>query len=124
MNQKTTLLSTSALGLLAVVLGASGAHALKPLLSELGTEHAFELANRYQFYHTLALVGIGILMNFFPGKLLRYASLCLLIGTVLFSGSLYMLSLYKLGMFGPVTPVGGVFLIVGWALMFVGILKK
>lgn len=124
MNQKTTLLSASALGLLAVVLGASGAHALKPLLSELGTEHAFDLANRYQFYHTLALVGIGILMNSFPGKLLRYASLCLLIGTVLFSGSLYMLSLYKLGMFGPVTPVGGVFLIVGWALMFVGILKK
>lgn len=124
MNQKTTLLSASALGLLAVVLGASGAHALKPLLSELGTEHAFELANRYQFYHTLALVGIGILMNSFSSKLLRYASLCLLIGTVLFSGSLYMLSLYKLGMFGPVTPVGGVFLIGGWALMFVGILKK
>lgn len=124
MNQKTTLLTASVLGLLAVILGASGAHALKPLLTQLETEHAFELANRYQFYHTLALIGIGILMNSFPGKLLRYASLCLLIGTVLFSGSLYLLSLYKLGMFGPVTPVGGVFLIVGWALMFVGILKK
>lgn len=124
MNQKATLLSASVFGLLAVILGASGAHSLKPLLTQLGTTHAFELANRYQFYHALALLGTGILMNSFPGKLMRYASLCLLMGTVLFSGSLYMLSLYKLAMFGPVTPIGGVFLIAGWALMFTAIVKK
>ena len=124
MNQRTTLFSAAALGCLAVILGASGAHALKPMLTQLGSMSTFELANRYHFYHTLALLGCGILMNSFSVKLLRYSALCLLLGTVLFSGSLYALSFYKLSIIGPVTPLGGVFLILGWVLLFLGIAKK
>ncbi|HEY3402213.1 MAG TPA: DUF423 domain-containing protein [Ohtaekwangia sp.] len=124
MNQRTTLLSAAVLGCLAVILGASGAHALKPLLTQLGSASTFELANRYQFYHTLALLGCGTLMNTFSSKWLRYSALCLVIGTLLFSGSLYMLALYKLSVVGPVTPLGGVFLITGWVLLFMGMAKK
>jgi len=124
MNQRTTLLSATVLGGLAVVLGAFGAHALKPVLTQQGTLSTWELASRYQFYSTFALMASGVLMTSFPARVIRYGSLCFLIGTVLFSGSLYLLSLYKLSIFGPVTPIGGLFLIAGWILLLVGIAKK
>ena len=124
MNQRTTFLSAAALGALAVMLGAFGAHALKPILTQHGSLSTYELASRYQFYHTFALLAVGLLMNTYTAKALRYASLCFIIGTVLFSGSLYILSLYKLSVFGPVTPIGGVFLMAGWGLVAVGIAKK
>lgn len=124
MTSRTTLLTAAILGALAVILGASGAHSLKPMLEEMGSAHTFELANRYHFYHVLALMGTGILMNFYPGRSLQWAAMFFLLGVVFFSGSLYALSFVKLKLLGPFTPVGGAFFIVGWVFLVMGIWRK
>jgi len=124
MNQRSTLLAASVLGALAVSIGAFGAHALKPTLIQSGKLEVFELATRYQFYHTLGLLAIGILQQFIPDKKLSYAALFMLIGTVLFSGSLYLLCFVKLGPVGLITPIGGVFLILGWVFLLLSVAKK
>src|SRR6187549_1666120 len=124
MNQRTTLLTGATFGGLAVILGASGAHSLEPMLEASGKKEVFELATQYQFYHALALLITGILMNFYPDKKLRYTATCFTLGIILFSGSLYGLCFIKLGILGPITPIGGVFFITGWILMILGIVKK
>jgi uncharacterized membrane protein YgdD (TMEM256/DUF423 family) len=123
MTQRTTLLTAAFIGVLTVILGASGAHALKPTLVELGKLDTYELANRYQFYHVLALLATGILMNFYNGKRLGYAALFFLLGIVLFSGSLYGLCFIKLKVLGPLTPIGGVFFILGWVFLAASVWK-
>jgi uncharacterized membrane protein YgdD (TMEM256/DUF423 family) len=123
MNQKQTLLTGAILGTLGVALGAFGAHALKPLLTQHGRVETYELAVRYHFYHALALLITGLLMEKL-GKSLRWAALFLLIGVVLFSGSLYVFSLTNTAAFVMITPVGGVFMIAGWLAMSLAVLKK
>ncbi len=112
MNQRNTLIAASISGLLSVGLGAFGAHALKAILTATGRSETYELAVRYQFYHTLALLAVGILIEKFPK--LRTAALLFIIGIVIFSGSLYTLALTNQTMWGAVTPIGGMFLMVGW----------
>ena len=107
-----TLLIASTFGLLAVGLGAFGAHALKAVLTETGREETYELAVRSQFYHTLALLGIGILIEKFPK--LKIAALFFTVGIIIFSGSLYTLALTNQTLWGAVTPIGGIFLLAGW----------
>jgi len=124
MNQRYTILWGSALGLLAVTIGAFGAHALKAMLTANARLETYELAVRYQFYHALAMLLLGSLMNPYPSKLLQYAGLFFLIGTLLFSGSLYVLSFTGIGKLGAITPLGGVCFIVGWGLLFAGVYKK
>jgi len=124
MNQRATIVSGAILGCLAVMIGAFGAHALKPTLQAAGKMDVFELATRYQFYHVLALLITGILMNFYPGKKLNYAALCFTIGIFLFSGSLYALCFLSLGLLGHITPLGGLLFIAGWILLALGVLKK
>lgn len=124
MNQKNTLFAGSVFGLLAVASGAFGAHALKPILLESGKLDVYELAVRYQFYHALALLATGVIMQFNPVTQLRYAATSFVIGILLFSGSLFALAFLKLGMVGIVTPIGGIFLIGGWAFLAMASLKK
>jgi uncharacterized membrane protein YgdD (TMEM256/DUF423 family) len=124
MNQRYTLLWGSALGLLAVAIGAFGAHALKDILTANARLETYELAVRYQFYHALALLLLGCIMNQYSSKLLRYAGLSFVVGTLLFSGSLYVLSFTGIGKLGAITPLGGVCFILGWGLLFVGVYKK
>ena len=114
------------LGALSVLIGAFGAHALKPFLSA-DALMTYETGVKYQMYHALALLGVGILRQKFPHPLIRYSGHCFIIGVVLFSGSLYVLTLLKatssigLGGLGLVTPVGGLFLISGWLLLLGGL---
>jgi uncharacterized membrane protein YgdD (TMEM256/DUF423 family) len=125
MNARMTLVTGAVLGCLAVVLGATGAHALKPTLMALGKVDTFELANRYHFYHAVALLICGLLMKTTSSvSSLRYAAWCFLMGVVLFSGSLYLLCFYKAGWLGPVTPLGGLGMIAGWGLLAWAALKK
>lgn len=124
MNQRYTLLCGSALGLSAVAIGAFGAHALKATLTATGRLETYELAVQYQFYHALAMLLVGSLMPHYGTAPLRYASLSFFAGTLLFSGSLYVLSFTGLGVLGAITPLGGVLFMVGWGLMFAGIYKK
>ena len=124
MNIRTTLLWGAAMGGLAVTIGAFGAHALKPLLEASGRAETFELAVRYQFYHALALLVTGAIMNQVESKLLRYCGLFFALGIVFFSGSLYVLCFSGLGILGAITPIGGVFFILGWIFLFLGVYKK
>jgi uncharacterized membrane protein YgdD (TMEM256/DUF423 family) len=122
-TQKQTFLIAAALGLLGVVLGAFGAHALKEILTVNGRLDTYELAVRYHFYHTFALFAVGIMMDKFSGFGFRLSVLLFLIGIVLFSGSLYVLCLFNISMIAAITPVGGVFLISGWATLFISVFK-
>ncbi|MDH5737336.1 MAG: DUF423 domain-containing protein [Gammaproteobacteria bacterium] len=104
-------------GFLCVVLGAFGAHYLKSRLAEAAL-HAWETAVLYQMFHTLALLLIGILMQRFPQEPLYNASaMAMLAGMLLFSGSIYLLSLFGWKLLGPVTPLGGLAFMLGWGLL-------
>ncbi|MEQ1586346.1 MAG: DUF423 domain-containing protein [Cyclobacteriaceae bacterium] len=123
-NSRQTLLVASFSGVLAVSLGAFGAHALKPLLIENGRLDTYELAVRYHFYHTLALLAIGLLMDRYNPKTLSWSALFMLVGMFLFSGSLFVLALLNTTSVALITPIGGLFLIGGWGLLFYAVLKK
>ena len=122
MNQRNILLTASVLGLFAVGLGAFGAHALKATLTMTGRADTYDLAVRYQFYHTLVLLATGILIEKFPS--LKISAILFMIGIIIFSGSLYILSLTNQTMWGAVTPIGGVFLMAGWLSSGLVFLKR
>lgn len=124
MQKQTALLLGAVSGGLAVAIGAFGAHAFKPFLIETGREATFELAVRYQFYHALALLATGLLISETSHKALLYSGLCFVLGIIFFSGSLYVLSFTGIKMLGAVTPIGGVFFILGWVLLGIGVYKK
>ena len=79
---------------------------------------------RYQFYHALALILTGILMQLFGSPKFKYAVICFTLGVVFFSGSIYTLCFTGLGFMGIITPIGGLLLIIGWSFLFVGALEK
>lgn len=108
---------------MAVAIGAFGAHALKPILIATGREDTFELAVRYQFYHSLALLLIGVLARHIQVKLLGVSSLFFIAGILIFSGSLYTLSLTGITWLGAITPIGGVCFLAGWLLVALSVLK-
>ena len=126
---KSFLLTGAILGAISVVLGAFAAHGLRKIVPPESVT-TFETGVRYQFYHTFALLILAILMERFPGSLMSWAGYCFIIGIVLFSGSLYLLTLLKFSesvgvkSVGLITPLGGLFFIAGWILLFLGILKK
>ncbi|GHN02957.1 DUF423 domain-containing protein [Cytophagales bacterium WSM2-2] len=124
MNQKFTLLTGAILGALGVGLGAFGAHALKNILTQNGRLETYELAVRYQFYHALALLVIGLLMEKFGHSSMQWASMSMLAGVILFSGSLYFYSLTNIKGFAMVTPIGGLFLLGGWILFIYALTTK
>jgi uncharacterized membrane protein YgdD (TMEM256/DUF423 family) len=110
-------------GLLGVTLGAFGAHALKARLSaELLA--VWKTAVEYQMYHALALIGLGLLLRQLGSSaLLQGAGVCFTLGVLLFSGSLYVLCLSGVRAFGAITPIGGVLLLAGWALLLVAVVR-
>lgn len=106
----------AALGFLGVAFGAFGAHALRSRLS-VEMLAVWKTANEYHLYHALALVLVGIIarQGRVPG--LDTAAGCFLAGTLIFSGSLYLLALSGERWLGAVTPVGGLLLMAGWGLL-------
>jgi uncharacterized membrane protein YgdD (TMEM256/DUF423 family) len=118
------LLSLAAFSaMFSVVLGAFAAHGLKSKLSET-LLNTFQTGVQYQMYHSLAVILLVILYRQMPQSLLLYSSGFMLAGIILFSGSLYMLALTQIKWFGPVTPLGGICFIVGWALLIAAALKE
>ncbi len=115
-------------GALCVVLGAFGAHALKQKLP-LEQLAVFETAVHYQFFHTFALIAVALLLLRGENSFLKISGLAFIIGIVLFSGSLYLLSIRSLTgiemkWLGPITPLGGVAFIAGWIYLFMYVLKS
>ncbi|UEG50191.1 DUF423 domain-containing protein [Ferruginibacter lapsinanis] len=117
------------LGAVTVILGAFGAHALKQVLptSALAT---FETAVRYQFYHVFAILLTGILYKEYMNTFVQRAGHLFIIGIVLFSGSLYLLTYLEatetIGYrgIGAITPIGGLCFISGWVLLAIGVKSK
>jgi uncharacterized membrane protein YgdD (TMEM256/DUF423 family) len=118
MDARKTLAFAGALIALATILGAFGAHALKAHLSQ-DKLAVYETAVRYHFFHALGLLAIGVLMRSVDGELLRWSALLVLVGIILFSGSLYLLTFGAPRMLGVVTPLGGLALIAGWGMFAV-----
>ncbi len=109
--------------LLAVVAGAFGAHALKDRLSPEMLE-VFETAVRYQIYHAFGLLFVAWAISRWSPSIPPATGWMFIAGTVLFSGSLYVLSLAGIRWLGAVTPLGGVAFIVGWLLLAYGIYRS
>ena len=107
-------------GMTAIILGAFGAHAFKKFLPDEKLA-SFEVGVRYQMYHAIALLAIGMYFQF-DKSLERSAAWCLIAGTFVFSVSVYLLSFAdhwgaNLKFLGPITPLGGLLMVVGWGLL-------
>ncbi|MFZ4261125.1 DUF423 domain-containing protein [Sphingobacterium sp. HJSM2_6] len=124
---KQIILMASFFGLLAVILGAFGAHGLEGKISDKQLE-TWETANQYHFYHTLALLFLSTFSRA-KSQSIKVSFIFFSIGIVLFSGSLYLLSVRNLlgieniAMIGPITPLGGVCFIIGWVALFIAAIK-
>lgn len=119
------ILSIAAIsGALAVGLGAFGAHALKAKFEASDRISTYQTAVQYHFYHTFALLAIGILLYEIQSSLLNYSAYMMIAGIFLFSGSLYALCFSGVRWLGAITPVGGLFFILGWLFLLIGVLKN
>lgn len=107
------LLLSALAGFTGVALGAFAAHGLK---SRLSPEHlaVFQTGSHYQLIHALALFGVALLALQAPGRLVNLAGGCFALGILLFSGSLYLLTLGGIGGLGIITPFGGLAFLAGW----------
>jgi len=127
MNRRI-ILTASLFGCIAVIFGAFGAHSLKNVLSA-DAMAIWTKGIEYQFYHTFALLFLSTFARF-RTKLVDFSFYCFSIGTLLFSGSLYLLAtrdilhLSFVNIIGPVTPLGGLLLVAGWILLFLAALKN
>ena len=106
---------------ISVLAGAFGAHGLSEVLGE--RVDVYETAARYQMYHSLGIILVGILARRDEVRAVKVAGWLFLAGIVFFSGSLYLLSITGVGMWGAVAPVGGLLFVAGWAAMGLGVWK-
>lgn len=128
MTTKTLLLIASFFAFSAVLLGALGAHALKESLEPAALE-SFKTGVRYQVWHALALLFVALAQKHKLMPLTKSVGLLFTLGVVFFSFSIYLLSTrtishLELSWLGPVTPIGGLLLMAGWGLLFVGIWRS
>jgi uncharacterized membrane protein YgdD (TMEM256/DUF423 family) len=125
---KRIILTAALFGVLAVTLGAFGAHGLENKISE-DQQETWETAVDYHFYHTLALLFLSTFSRA-KNNYIRISYISFAFGILLFSGSLYLLSTHSLTGFikpsilGPITPIGGLFFIVGWVNLFVATVRN
>ncbi|MCT6869195.1 DUF423 domain-containing protein [Apibacter sp.] len=114
-------------GLISIILGALGAHAFKKILS-VDKLLSFETGVKYQMYHALALLLLGFSLSF-TSNLEKFAACGMIIGTFLFSFSIYLLAFSEywnvnLRILGPITPMGGICMIIGWACLLFYFIKS
>lgn len=117
------------MGAVAVMLGAFGAHALRTMVPNEQSITSFETGVRYQFYHVFALALTGVLYAAYPNRSVKAAGILFILGVVFFSGSLYLLTYgtvsgTSMRWAGPVTPLGGIMLIIGWICLALGMIKR
>lgn len=123
---KRIIITAAFFGILAVCLGAFGAHVLKKLLTEAQLE-TWQTAVQYHFYHTLSLLFLSTFARF-KNNLINISSYLFVFGILFFSGSLYLIALKDVlgintSVLGPVTPIGGVFFILGWVGLLLAAVK-
>lgn len=121
---KLLLILGSANALLSVLLGAFAAHGLKSRLEPYYLE-VFKTGVDYQFYHALGLILISIILTqWAPNVWIKSAAWLMLAGIIIFSGSLYVLSITQIRWLGAITPIGGLSFILAWLSLIIGILKS
>jgi len=123
MNNRNILISGAIFMALAVLLGAFGAHALKKVLSPEMLA-IYKTGVEYQFYHALGLLIVGLVGFHFDSKWLRWSGILLIVGIVIFSGSLYALSISGIKILGAITPIGGLSFVAGWIFLAIAIFKR
>lgn len=121
------ILTAALLGIISIILGAFGAHALKKLI-DVNALVTFETGVRYQMYHALFLLFLAT-NNRIQEKTKKVIHILVILGVLFFSGSIYLLATNAMTTFdfkiiGFITPIGGLFLIVAWVLLFIGIWKN
>ncbi|WP_411824357.1 DUF423 domain-containing protein [Leptospira sp. 'Mane'] len=119
------VITTTVLGFLAVAIGAFGAHGLKETIGE--RLPVFETGSRYHFYHLIVCLVIVSLYLVKPeniSKLVSVAYWLFVTGILFFSGSLYVYSVTGIKILGAITPIGGIFFMIGWVLLGVGLYQS
>ena len=119
---KNIIASAAALLILAVAVGAFGAHALETKIPD-DLLAVYRTGVEYHFYHALGLLLTGVIALLRPSSMIRWSAILLVTGIVLFSGSLYIMAMTGMRWLGAVTPVGGLSFIGGWALLLLAFLK-
>ena len=107
---------------LSVIMGAFGAHALKGKLSEYSMS-VYDKAVLYQFFHAFAILFIAVLGRLFNTQEFNVCGILFILGILLFSGSLFILAITDLKWVGAITPIGGIFFIISWSILFIKILR-
>lgn len=113
----------SVFSMFGVLLGAFGAHTLKKKLTPEMLD-VFEVGVRYQMYHGIGLIIVAWALSQWQSTLTTAAGLCFIVGILIFSGSLYTLSLTGVRWLGAITPIGGLAFIAGWGCLVIAVLKK
>ena len=123
-SAKIFLILGSVNAMLAVILGAFGAHGLKARIAPEMLE-VYQTAVQYHFYHALGLLVVAIITHqFLPSFWFRSSGWLMCAGIILFSGSLYILSMTPWRWFGAITPLGGLAFILAWLMLFIGVIKQ
>lgn len=123
MNNRKILWTGAIFMALGVILGAFGTHALKTRLSPEMMQ-VYKTGVEYQFYHALGLLLIGLIGFQVKSKYLNWSGILIGIGIILFSGSLYVLSITGIKIIGAITPFGGLSFVAGWVFLAIGLLKN
>lgn len=133
--QRKFIITAAILGMLSVIIGAWAAHGIESFIPDTDPDKikkiaSFKVGVRYQFYHTFFLLFLGLIPTEYYKKLLNLIYKLILTGVILFSGSIYLLSLKsQIGLesaakvLGPITPLGGLTLIIGWGVLILYALK-
>jgi len=121
MHKNLTIIAI--LGVLTIALGAFGAHALAETLDTFGRTDTYDTAVQYHMFHALAILFVSILYKNGPHQLLTWTIRFFLSGTLIFSGSLYVLCITNITVLGAITPIGGILFIAGWVTLIIYALR-
>ena len=122
-TSRVLIMAGGILGLLGVVAGAMGVHALRDVLDAKAL-NTFETGVRFQMYHALALLAVGMLAGRWKTGFVRLSGVLFTAGVVLFSGSLYIFAITGIGVFGAIAPLGGLSLMAAWTSLIVGAIRQ
>ena len=129
MQPKSILIIAAVFGGISVIMGAMGAHALKAVLEPEALQ-SYLTGARYNMYHAIALLAIAGNIQYINPKWLKLSVNFIMVGTILFSGSIYLLSTSSItgiemsNVLGPITPIGGLLLILGWFSIILAAIKQ
>jgi len=124
MTHRTIFLTGCVFSFLSIAIGAFGAHALEDILIERGLKETYQTGVFYHVFHAIAILVLGILQKSSPHRLISLAAYLMILGILLFSGSLYALSITGIKQLGIITPFGGLVLMISWCVLLLYGYKK